>query len=511
MIIGSIFVALAACSGGDDGGGGGVDSISETIPTTVVLSSPTASTAVGGGGMVLATRRGFKAAVTSDYDTKVEELVALASGLGECTFTGEAFQTTLAFANGFGPNVGYQNNPGQPANPNWVYGGGDLGIWNSTSTDGVATSAAQMNKVIEFAASYVDNVINMMGAIACAGVKGGKTPPAVGESIDLSTVISSFVSITGFTFTSASIERLADDGSNPVYQLSIAGTVDVGGTAHDFTIVVKHEPTATDNSTFKGKIAYKMITETMVQPGNCQDFAAVAAPGGIYAGTIVYEQASASDLKYEINGAEFCGAGTNPFDSNYDIDPTDVISATNPDGWANNYIFDRLNIDPTRNGAGIVTSAWMAGYGGEAARTVNVATSQVTDGSATGDGYFGYGPPIQTADAATIGLITGIQCNWGGGVSQQLVQHQGLARAVGATIFAPVAGDEQITFAPADTCSYAGGAGYVYSSSFDSVTYAPTANAMSNDNMNGDPVTNDLIPLATYQARFTAPTAPSGL
>lgn len=499
------FASCGSSSSGGGGGGGGVASMSEVIPTDVVLSSPTAARA-GAGGMIVASGKGIGLkAATDDYETKREEVEALASGEHECTFTAVSPAQDLSFANCYGPNVEYTNHlENNLPTGNGTFGGGDLGIWNGTNLNNPdeACAAAQLNNAVSFAASYVDNVMGILGAIACAGVKGGKTPPEVGDSVDLSSDISEFVTITGFTFTSAVIERLPDDGTHPVYQLTIGGTVSaVDGVEHGFDVIVKHEPTATDNSTYKGKISYKYVTQTTTKPGNCEiDFSDVVSPGGVRGGVIAYEKASATDLKYEMNTVEFCGADSNPFDSNNDIDPTNVVSDLNPDGWANGYHYGLFNINPDEGGTGRSAYAWAAGYGGEGARTLNVSITQAADGNASGDAYFGFGPSIQGATDTTRGSIINMQCNWGSGVTQPLVQHQGLTRAAGETVFGSVEDVENITFAPKNTCSYEGGA-FTY--------WNTTGIVMDNDNNDGHPVPNDLLPLEDYQTGFTMPTAPS--
>lgn len=490
--------ACGSSSSGGGGGDGGVTDISETMPGDIVVSSPTASV---GPSPSISGKSIFKDA-TSDYETKKEALDALIAGTGTCSFTIESLGN-LSFANCYGPQVTVQNHPDDAAKT--VFGGGDLGIWNSTNTNNAAEAcaAAQMNKVVEFAASRVDNFVNILGAVACAGVKGGKTPPAVLSTLDLSSVISSFVTISGLAISTATIERLADDSTNPVYKFTVAGAMTTGGKSYDTSIILKHIPTATDNSTYKGKISFSFSSTDPAdtKPGNCDDFSAVVSDGSVQAGMILYEKASASSVTYEMNMAEFCGADTDPFDSNNNIAGTDSVSATNPTGWANNYNYGLFNVNPS-NGTGTVVFGWSAGFGGEMVRALNVTTTAAADGSATGESYFGFGPSIQTSTSTDRGSITGMYCNWGGTYQPKMAQHQELARAVGGTVFGTTF--DNITFAPTNDCDYNGLLTFKYSSDPTLLTNP----MIPNDNFNGIGVLNDLIDTETNMD-FTRPAAPA--
>lgn len=494
-------VALAAgfwlqCGG--SGNSGSSTTFSSIVPVDVVVTSPTANLIVVGNGAALSAT---KDTITPTYEAKREDVATLAGGTAECTFTAEAFQS-LTFANCYGPSVIYDNHPTNvPANS--TYGGGDLGIWNSTNmtTATEACSAAQMNNVVDFAASRVDTFMNILAAISCAATKGGTALPAVGASVALTSEITSYVTVSGLSITTATLERLADDGSNPVYRFTINGTYTMDSKAYAVTFVMKHIPTATDGSTYKGKFAfsYGLTDPTNPKPLNCAAIAA-AAEGSVQAGTIMYEKTAATNIVYEMNFAEFCGATTNPFDANLNISASDTASTTNPDGWANNYNYGLFSINPT-TGMGSVAYAWQAGLGDAAARTLNLAVTANADGSASGDAYFGFGPGMPTSTSTTRGTIERMYCNWGGTPVESKAQHQGLTRLSDSAVFSVEAGDEHITFSPTNTCDYAGGA-FVYSSDL-----TLKADPMTNDNVLGLAVTNNLVDISTMS--FTRPTPPT--
>lgn len=487
---------VASCGGGsaattDDGGSTTVSDISQTIPTDIVVSSPTA--AITATGAVSA--RSLAKSEASDYETKRGELATLVAGTGECTFTAPSLQG-LSNANCYGPSVDFSNHPTRvPAGGS--FGGGDLGIWNENNLNSAseACAAAQMNNVVNFVAERTDTFINVMGAIACAGKKANVSLPAVGTSLDLTSSISSYVTIPNFTFSAATLERLQDSGANPVYKFSVTGTI--SGSA--FTIILKHIPTAADNSTYKGKISFKRVTSATGQPGNCGDagqgFAAVTGQGSVDAGTILYQKASATSVVYELNMGAFCGAITDPFNSDNNISATDTLSVSNPDGYGNGYHYGLFSLNPA-NGTGSVAYAWVAGLGGESTRTLNVTTMEVVDSMASGDAYFGYGPAMASSTEEDRGTITGMQCNWGSGVSVGKVEHQKLTRSANGTVFGSDSTDLNITFSPTNDCNSNG----------LPFTYESADGGMGNDNPSGNAVTNNLLDLDSMV--FTRPTPP---
>lgn len=463
-----------------------------TMPSDIVVSSPTAQS----GASPSLSGRSFTKTESSDFETKRDELATLVGGTGECAFTASSLQG-LSNANCYGPGVSFTNHPTRvPASGN--FGGGDLGIWseNNLNNTDEACAAAQMNNVVVFASERIDAFVNTMGAIVCAGKKADVDLPDVGETLDLSSSVSSFVSLPNFEFSTATLERLEDSGSNPIYKFSVTGTI----SGQSFTIILKHIPTATDNSTYKGKLSFKRVTNASGQPGNCGDanqgFDAVTQPGSLDAGTILYEKSSSTSVVYELNMGSFCGAATDPFDSDNNISVADTLSLTNPDGYGNGYHYGLFSLNP-QNGTGSVAYAWIAGLGNESSRTFNATTTEASDGSASGHAYFGYGPAMAASTTQDRGTITGMHCNWGSGVSVQKVQHQKLERSASGTVFGSTSSDLKITFAPTDDCNSSGSPS----------TYQSTNGGMDNDNPSGNPVTNNLLDLNNMD--FTMPTPPS--
>lgn len=531
-----LFAACGGSSSSDSSSTGTTTdtSTSSTVPGDVVISSITASVTAADASVSKGTK-----AVTGDpesksYTDKKEAMQALIAGSGECAFT--LSMPTVTQPACYGPTVVFCNHPNattsdpdctipQNGNKGTIDDSslptGDLGLWSaSEGSNNEACAAAQMNYLIDNVASRVDTIVSLFGTLACAGKKAGTALPEVDKSVDMSTVMKDKMNIGGLTITSATLERLSNDSSgNSVYKSTLAVSMSFpGGTTSTGTLTLKHIPTAADNSTYKGKLTMSM-SNSREQGGNCGQI--TTEQGTVTAGTILYEKTSATAIKYEVKYAEFCGASTNPFDSNNNISAADKASATNKDGWGNNWHYGVFSLNPT-DGTGSVAFAWQAGANDGYSRVLNGTTTAVAAGGATGTAYFGFGPDV--AATSGVGSITGFFCNWAGpGNVKQIgsnvapptlaAQRQGLLRAKGSTVFSSVASELAITFAPTNSCDATGTFKYAASSDMtaalpdsDSTAYSKEVTA-DNNHRNSNTVTNNLIPLSAVS--FTVPTPPS--
>ncbi|MBI4126299.1 MAG: hypothetical protein HY465_02275 [Deltaproteobacteria bacterium] len=499
-----------------------IDDTGDTVPGDVVLASPTASTAAASASI----SRGLKQEGTEftprgdkpgdpqgeHFEARKEALQELISGDGDCSFT--LAMEMVDEPGCYGPSVDYANHPaGSPTTGQLPQG--DVGIWDPLEGD-EACAAAQMNALVKKVASKVDNMISIFGAMACAGKKAGIDLPAVDAEVDLTSAMSSNVTVTGLTISDAKIKRLADSGTNPVFLSTITITMAIpNGSTFTGQIILKHIPTADDNSTYKGKLSVKMTKSDSAFGGGCttQDIG-TAATAGVMGGVVKYEKSSATSLVYEADYAEFCGADADPFDDDNNLNRENADS-TNPTGWGSNYNYGLFSLNPV-NGTGAVAYAWQAGSGDQRTRVLNVTTTVAADDSASGTAFYGFGPGVD-ADA-TLGSIDGFVCNWARGAINQnprdaasldtaglgfdLAQKQVLSRAAAADIFTST--DDNITFAPSNNCDLAAGSPFTYQNA------DPTADSQ-NDRESGDvanAVDNDLVPLTDVTAGFTRPTAP---
>lgn len=508
LLAGLIFI-LSACGSSSDSTSSSsstsTTSLSSSVPSDVVISSPTASTAASSSISV-----GKAALKPGDPDandgvSKREALAALISTADECTFTLQ--MPTVTGPDCYGPRVNYSGHPGgSPSSGQLPVG--DLGIWNPTEGATEACAAAQMNYLVDTVARRVDNMIKIFGSMACSGRKEGATLPAVGSSIDLKDEMTTRATVSGLTINSATLERLTDDGTNAVFKSAISTALSIGSESITGTVTLKHIPTSSDNSTYKGKAKIKMSMSSVQGCGG----------DGVIAGTVLYQKSSATSVVYELNFADFCGSSTDPFDSNGNIDPTDKYNAsTNPDGWVHNWNYGLFSTDPT-NDTGTYSYAWQAGASDGRTRVLNVTTSGT--GAVTGTAYYGFGPDIAASSGK--GTIDGFVCNWtgpGGATAQSSAsatallaagkgwnkaQKQTLSRASGATIF--TAPSSSILYSPEDDCNSSAGDGFTY----NAVNSAGTALSFSNDRTSATTaITNDLINLSDIV--FTMPTAPADI
>ena len=444
-------VVLTACGGGSSSSNsaGGSSSISNTVPSDVVISSPTASLE-GSLSLSRSMAKGVGDAAAGDFASKREALQALIAGEGECSFT---LQMPSVFEpDCYGPVIDFAEHPdgdadapeGSPDRKDGQLPVGDTGIWDETEGGTEACAAAKMNALIDKVASKVDNLVKIFGSMACAGQKADVDPPAANVSVDLKDEMEQQVDASGLGVESAVLSRLTDDSDgNAVYQSTLTTTMSFqGGSSSDSEIILKHIPTSTDNSTYKGKASIKMTMDTV---DDC-------VGSGIMAGAIIYEKTSESDVSYLFNFADFCGTDTDPFDENNNIDPSG--------DWVHNWNYGLFDLNPS-NGTGTVSYAWQAGTGDGRTRVLNVTTTQADDGLQSGTAYFGYGPP---ATDENLGTIDGFVYSWAGphgaitetdrsaaallvaGKGFDKAQRQELRRASGEAVFA--ATSSNITYAP---------------------------------------------------------------
>lgn len=579
---------MAACGGASSGSGSSDDSgssttgssggttsgtpdttTSTTVPGDLVVSSPTAGASASGN-----LARGSKSLKVeapalgepgaTEFQEKREALRELLAAEGSCGFSMRTEMPSSPSC--YGPTLRYCNHDdanstdaacaipegansfGENAPDDGNAPVGDVGLWSETeSSTGEACAAAQMNYLIDKVAVRIDNIVNIFGAMACAGKKAEVELPAVGETVDLSAAIAEHLSVTGLTISAASVTRLEDDASgNAVYQstLTISAT-GPGGTTETGTLILKHIPTAADNSTYKGKLSMA-ISSTASDGGNCGQS---GLTGMTRAGVILYEKASESALTYKLDFADFCGSETDPLDEDNNIDPSDKLVVTgngqpqgdqqqppegdtpqgppqgaptvtsesspteNLDGWGGNWNHGVFSLNPT-SGTGTVAFAWQAGPQDSYTRVLNASVSSNDDGSAGGTAYFGYGPDVAST-SEIVGSISGFFCNWAGPNNRNgmtgpsaLAQRQVLQRAAGADLFTSDSSQLAITYAPTNSCNVAADADMEFFAVSNQDSSTPLG--MTNDVIVEDTaITHNLIDLS--EVSFTVPTPPADL
>jgi hypothetical protein len=547
-----------------DSSGGSTTTVSATSVANsapsgdVVISSVTATVAASSN---IAVNKVAKATGDNSISKKKEVAEALLSGENDCAFTLSIPSNTSPSC--YGPQVLFCNHDnatetdndcnipqgGGPSNSadDGQLPTGDLGIW-SASEGTTACSAAQANYLIDDVAAKVDTIINMFNVMVCVAKKNEQALPTEEDGeLDMSTLMAGdTMKVDNMTVTSAKIVKKANNGDNPVYESTMevsmvfANNSDpaqsvskAATTTQTAKMVLTHSPTATGddpNATYVGDLNVSFSNDSQTG-GNCPQGA-----GTVSAGTIYYEKASATDVKYEYNwGGDYCTTDLDAPFTKESGDADTIVSgsasgadqynaSTNADGWGNNYNYGRFAINPSE-GTGSVAYAWQAGQGDGWTRVINISTAQATDGSGSGTAYFGFGPDIggtaATSSVAGVGSITGFFCNWAGPGNSKtpqittpvsaLAQKQVLTRAVGATDF--TASSSNITFAPTNNCSTDGGMIFhaAVSQNVETVSNnSNDANVATGDNNyfnETDPLTHNLVEVTAVD--FTVPAAPT--
>lgn len=453
--------------------------LAEAFPLGLSIASPTASSSTSSQALAEG-----KLAVTST-STAAEKNTAVEAVLGGSSCAVSLNLLSADKADCYGPQVTYANHPSGHLNAP----SGDLGIWDASVASGEACSADQLNKRLQGVSSMVDTGIFATAGLICAAKAAGSDLPAVGATLTLTTNMSGLVTVNGtaLTISTATLARTTDDSDgNAVYVTTIVGTA---GT-NTYTIRVKHIPTSTDNSTYKGKLSIAIGDSTnFTQGNNCTNITGAAA--GTTTGTSILYSKSATAVVYQLKNAQFCGNNVDPYVSSTDktVDLTAKASNTNVDGWANNANYLLASYHPTTF-VGTFKLAWQAGQNDGKTRTFNAVTT--TNG---GTAYFGFGADI--AATTGVGDITGIHCNWlsglASGVSTAKAQKQTMTVSSGKF----VASTSNITFDPVDSCESS-------SSTFTVTPSGGTARAANTTTM-------DLVDVTEISSNISTVTAPTNV
>lgn len=476
---------------GTDSGGGGESAAIETtagkaFPTDLAVSSPFTSSASSSVSASIGKD-------ITDFETEQVELQNIIAGesAADCKFTISLFGAALANPECYGPTVNYTNHPGGGGGS---MPGGDMGLWNAKEGT-EACAAAKLNALINTTAMMVDSAVKLFAGMACSLNVDALELPSVGDTVDMKSGFENILSSNNMNevaATTATLERSADDADGyAVYDYSFIGTLTNNSDARDVEFHLRHVPMDADNTTYKGKLSF------WIAVGD-------SSPNSASAGSVLYNKSSADSLVIRMQSANYNASEGLPeplSPTTRDIDPTNIYDDDPINGWNNNFVYILTSVDP-ETGAGSYSSAWSAGSNDEKSRAFNATMSVADDGTKSGCAYYGFGPKISSN--VDLGSIEGMICNWTGPgntrVPAALVQRQCMVESSGIFIPDPAIGD-RITYAPTNSCDSDGG-GFTYYTQD-----ATQTGTMTNDNMVGDAVTNDLLPKADMS--FTMPTVPA--
>lgn len=230
-----------------------------------------------------------------------------------------------------------------------------------------------------------------------------------------------------------------------------------------------HIPMDGDNSTYKGRIAFRLVSE------NAGGFNCGTSESNTQIMTMVYHKASSTALKMTVRQATFCGdvALADALDSSGQVDFSLKYNVTGsmcsgetvetPIGWGddgNQYI---INVNP-ETGYGAMTYAWQAGRCDQNTRCfeAEITPTGGSDGGPGGCAYFGYGPDIEELEGTS--CLDGIICAWTGPESEQFgsktiiakVQRQCMTLDETNAIYTSDADRLNIAYTPALDCDSTG-------------------------------------------------------
>lgn len=537
-------LALASCGSSGTNGAGGEETtstttsnpLSSTFPGDLVVTSPFASSATQANVAV-------KSLVTKASETEMtgsgtikpyeerkteiqEQLVG--SSQSDCAFSLNLFKLASE-SNCYAPNITYHNhqdgadriNTGdtEPRLP-----GGDTGLWAEYDftpeggSTGEACAASKLNNLISNVSFKVDTAIGMFSGMLCmAKVDGVAALPAIDETKDMKTSFDKVAADVGnLTITAATVTRESDNSEGKkVYLSHIQATIAASQTTQAILdIFLRHIPLDDDNTTYKGKLWYKMTSETGALPAmtpNC----GIGDNAKMIASSILYSKTDATHLSYHVRSAAYCESNIDPFDAKHNL-RTDLKEspADNTRGWAGNFQMGTFLLNPS-DGTGDVSFAWQAGPQDNWTRTfitqVASANSRVS-----GCGYFGFGPDVAANGA---GDITGFICNWTGPGShamsdkeqdrRDLAQKQCMTRDAATGLFK--SDTINISYAPSFNCNVdAGHENFIFQSGFGSDGKSSAPSGITNNDKTNGTVTlqNNLVNVSEVP---TPPTQPADI
>lgn len=465
---------LASCggSGGNTSDSSSENPLSATFPEDLVVTSPFAVTTTSPASV---SKSLVKATDSADYagtgelkpfSERKQEIhdQIIGTKVSDCEFSFDLFKAAPE-SNCYGPNISYYNHP-NATEQDLILGresgtlpGGDTGIWAeydfnpASGSTGEACAASKLNNLISNVTFKVDTAINMFSGMLCmAKVDGLTALPAVGESKDLKASLAKAVaSVSGVTIDAATIERQANTAdSKKVYLSHVQTTIALSETySAIMDVYLKHIPLSDDNTTYKGKLWYKITSEKGKLPAMTPNCGWDDDNASLIGSSLIYNKPDANTLQYHVRSAAYCDTSLDPFDAHHNVDPSA--------DWAGNFTYGIFELNPS-NGTGKVSFAWQAGPTDNATRTF-IADISTSGNTTSGCGYFGYGPDIAAEE--DVGSIQGFICNWAGPGSfsstdrsrgrLDLAQQQCISKDATSGKFVPT--ETHMTYAPTLNCN----------------------------------------------------------
>ena len=309
----------------------------------------------------------------------------------------------------------------------------------------------------------------------------------------------------GMSITSATIQRTSLTSGDTLWTSSLAGSfTPTGATAQAFSITLKHVPT-TDNISTISTVGEGLIQ--MYQTGLSETDMNCGGSTLSIANSVLYKNTS-DNLSYRAIRAKFASTisdASNFYESDGEVRKQNKnLDTTN--GWCADYNVVVANVDSS--GFGKVSYAWQAGPMDGYTRTFNIKTDNNSADNQTGDAYFGFNPNPDTNnnDDYRSTSIDRMICNWAGpgngptskaGVSK--LQRQQLE--YDSTNYVWKSSSDNITFAPTTNCDF---------STSDNRSYDNLSQSNTTFGGSGDNITSNLESISNYTTNYgSQPSAPT--
>jgi hypothetical protein len=375
-----------------------------------------------------------------------------------------------------GLSIQYTNHP--DTGESGDIGNGDSGMlfdtYDPNDEETGACSAGVVNSLMDNLGSYADTATGIQALLSCAArLSDDHDLPDAGGSVDIASALTE-LEMTDYSITTASIERLADEGGLPVYVTKASGWIkDVPrDLKKNIDLYIKHVQTKDDNAAYKGIVQYKID-----EFEGSNDLAI----------SIAYEWEDKS-LAYRFRQKQTPSGANSVFDeSTLEIEtPTSVGSS-----WQE--IVSAID----HNGFGKVAFVWATFD----LLVFNVETK--TDG--TGRAYFGHNPETVSPGSEDFFKIKGFRCyakdpppqGSSGNIYSDFVQHQSFKLNSESGTWDLK--DSNIKYAPTVNCNW---------NSASNATFQIQLDPSGTSDLTY-PITHDLYSKADYEAAWTPPSGPT--
>ncbi|MBI1909294.1 MAG: hypothetical protein HYS22_03910 [Deltaproteobacteria bacterium] len=539
LVAGLLVFSVVGCGGGGDdttddttatGDGTSTGAVANTLaqktyPNELSVTSPTASTSSTSSSVsALQAQESSTEEVEMkppDEAAKDTKKIIDASSEESCTFKFQQFGGRSADC--YGPTATVNKHPNAinaQESGDVQLPSGDLGIMKeSSSKKNEACVASKVNSVVSelksTMAMFVDST-GMLPAFLCQAKFDKVALPEPGKSVDISESAKKvFARVDkdegaekggeekgtppggggapqgggekkgkkGLSSTVTISRDAADKNGRPVYTIEISGTHAMG------SMLARLKNIALDDqgTSYEGLLQLMFSSSWFNAGGGCS-----SGTSGMTEGQSIVYNRTGDVIKAVVRRAQFCGTAKEAtvFGSDGQINLKDK-------GWGNDGNYTVFNVN-LADGTGKLVTAWQAGSGDDATRVLNVESSKGADGTTSGCGYFGFGPPVTATSG--LGTITKMICNWAGPGNN----HTGLKKAQKQCftrnsdgVFVSDASKLRITYAPTNSCDKVAG-------DFSYTLNLPSGNTSV---AAGDAVTNNLVDIESMG--FTAPEEPA--